>query len=493
MAIKSSRSGGRSRQLKEVQIALAGTNNPEGTLAYDLQKLTERPTEIKALFKRLRTMSDESAFLSAFLPLKLSFYNSGFAITPGPLGKGGQKEIDAWLSKDYTTEAVYKDPGNQGELEVEYNMTIGDAINRFVRDAWREFLLLDTVVSMWMDDGSAPTTLAPELCRYQDKLGVPVLYYTHGISGRDLDLLSKEQQTRFRTNTELMLNPKEGEHYKVLTRGLVGSGFVKPRLYSVLRTLGEIESKEIGYHGRAHQLRAATRQHKIGHEITNGYHAGKGTWFCNKKRADAALAAMKNRQGPHDLATNFDHEIIFSWPDVALFDATAWKGTNMRLCNWGGPIAQMLLAEKVIEGGLAFERAMATGDRTIMAEYLTPIIKAAFKAPDGLDIKVMWSDLCFIDPARAAELLKFAVQQGICSVTTTQQIIGFNPETEAALKVKEASDPEAEKKYRPLWDTSHALAPAQGQTAADLKADASGKSGSDATTANGRPAGTGNK
>lgn len=474
------------------QLFTGGSTNAPNTLSYDKQKNLERPNDVRTLFQRLRIMEDESTFLSSYIPLKMSFYNDGFALTTGELASGNAaKQLADWLAQDYTTKAVFVDPMTNEELEIEYHMTNGDAVNRFVRDVWHEFLLLDTVVGMWLDNGGAPIILDPYRCRYQDKLGIPVVYYSHGIQGRDLDLLPPDQQERFKQRGEIMLNPKFGEHVKVLTRGLVGSGFVKPRLFSLLRTLGEVESKEIGFHGQAHNMRSATRHIKVGHSIDGGVHAGKGTWFINKKRADAVLKEFNNRQGPHDLVTNFDHTIEFPWPDIEKFDTVAWKGTDKRICNWGGVLAQMLIAEKVIEGGLGYERTRCGLDRQMIREFIKPIIIAAFKAPENVDLQITWSDLCFIDPARAAELLKFAVQQGISSVTTAQQIIGLNPDREAGLKVKEASDPDAEKKFRPMWDTSHALAPAQGQTAADLKT-ATTKSGADATTQNGHPAGTPN-
>jgi hypothetical protein len=473
------------------QRTLAAGNAPTGALSFGLQKNKENPTTLSAIFKLCRDLHESSTFLSSYLPLRTAFYNYGLSFTIGPNGKGDAKALDAWEKKEFTTEAEYKDSTGK-TTKIELNSTYGEMARAFIRDCWNEFGLIDNCIGYWDDDGSVPTTLDPNKCRFEDTLGLPVLYYTHGLSETQIAMLPSERQNRYRQNTEILMNPDEGDHFKVLKRGLAGTGLNKPRLFSLFTTLGEIASKEYGFHALAFLMRSPTRHHKLGHEITQGAHAGKGTWFWNSRRGAAVLKQFEGRQGPHDFTSNFDHEITFILPDVKLFDETAWKGTNRRLMDWGGPIAQMMLADKIIEGGLGFLRAQVTADRQMLADFLRPILLNGFDAPEGLDLRVTWSDLIFNDPKQAAELLKFATQQGLSSVTTSRHIVGLNSEQEDALKVREADDPDSAKKHRPAWDMSHAIAPQSGETAATLKsAGGEGGKGPDSGKKNGRPVGGG--
>lgn len=479
------------------QLALAAVTGPSGALSYSRQSLKERPAvnDLNSIFTRCRTVATESSFLSIYLPLKQAFYNYGFSVALGPNAKGDDDALNKWLAEEFTTDAEYTDPKTNTTVKLELNQTRSEAIAALVADVWREFLLFDNVVLQWFDGGSrAPVTLALEACRYSDKLGLPVLYYTHGLSREEIALLPQDQQARFTEQPEVLLSPDEGEHFKVLKRGLAGSGFVVPKLYSLLRTLGEIDAKEAGCHGQAFNMRAATRHFKVGHEIK--YNAPAAT------HAQARWSAVtdkrirlefKDRQGPHDFTSNFDTEISFPWPDAERFDEVIWKGTDRRCRNWGGPVAQMLISESVVEGGLNFLRAMANEDRAAVAALVRPAIAKVFSPPENLDLQLVWSDLIFNNPAQAAELLKFAAQSGMASWTTAARMIGLNPDREAALKLREADDPDKLKKYLPAFDMSHGTAPALGILelggASASSTPAAGK-GADPGKKNGRPTGS---
>ncbi len=486
---------------REQQLALAAVTGPSGALVYARQALAERPkvTDLTSIFTRCRAVSVESSFLQAYLPLKHAFYDYGFALAPGPNATGDDAALAKWLAEDFTTDAEYKDTSKNETVKVELNQTRFEAIQSLVNDVWSEFLLLDNCVLQWFDGGQrAPVTLAPEKCRYLDTLGLPVLYYTHGLAENEIALLPDDQQKRYRASQEILLNAEEGEHFKVLTRGLAGAGFAKPSLYSLLRTLGEMDAKEVGCHGAAYNMRAATRHFKVGHEVKYNAPASLhklAMWDAVKDKR--IRQEFLERQGPHDFTSNFDTEISFPWPDLARFDATLWKGTDRRCRNWGGPIAQMLLDEKVVEGGLSFLRAQATKDRAAVAALLRPALKAVFNPPENLDLQLTWSDLIFNHPAQAAELLKFAVQQGLASVTTARRMIGLDSEREDALKVREADDNDRLKKYLPAFDMSHGTAPGLGllelgggDESAPAKGNAIKGKGPNPGNKNGRPAGS---
>jgi hypothetical protein len=452
---------------EQPQLTLSGANSPTGTLTYDEQSHADVPGNMPAVFRRCRDFATQSTFLKEYLRTKQAFWNYGFNITTSD-SSDDTKALSDWLSKPFISKIVFSDLITQEQLFIEVNATIGEMIRKLNRDTWREFLALDTVVGQWMDDGSVPALLPPERCRYQDKLGAPIVWYTHQLGVLDMQLLDKRQVPRFMARTEILLNPSFGEHVKVLKRTVTGGGFEMPGLYSLLRTIGEIASKEEGYYARAFQMRNSARHHLLGHAIKEGPHAGKGTWFWRKDRADAVIRDWNGRRGPWDYTSNFDHDIKFPWPDVKDFDDTAWKGTNMRLRTWGGPIAQLLLNdEKISEGAFVAMRAQAAEDRQMVRDFLKTIIAGAFNPPAGLDFNLVWSDLIFLDPKQAVELLKFSAQQGAASVETVREIIGMNHREENARKLREANDPAAVKKYFPMWDMSHGIRPALGQTTLD--------------------------
>lgn len=450
----------------------AGAVGPAGALAYGTLVLTEKPfvksgihfgSDLLPVFTRTRQLAIESSFLSSYLPLKKSFYNYGFDFSVGSNSKADLKAIRAWADKDTTTDVQYVDPSTAQTTTVELQETQGEAARRLIDNIWTEFLLLDNVIIMWFDDGSPPQILLPERCTFQDKLGLPVLKYQHGISGRDLDLLPPDQLERFKQFTNVLVSPEFGEHFKVLKRELPGNGFGIPNLYSMFRTFGEIESKEVGFHGQAFNMRAATRHHKIGHKVESGVHAGKAIHFWNHTRSSQVLKLFEKRQGPHDYISNFDADVSFPWPDIKYFDVTAWKGTDLRLRNWGGPVAQMLISDKIVEGGLQFLRAQATFDREMVSRFALPIIKAVYGVPDQLDLQLVWSDLIFNDPTQAADLTKFALQNGLASTRTSREIIGLNSAKEDAYKLAESADTDFDAKNTPNWDSSHGIAPALGE------------------------------
>lgn len=475
----------------------SAANAPEGQLTYGQAMSRDVPVlsavNLNPVFIRLRDFGSKSQFLTSYLPLQHSFYNYGFRIGLGSGATQTQEVLDKWLATPIETKIPYTDPQSKQTIEIQINQTNWEAISKLVSDIWYEYLLLDNVVTLWFEKDSLPTTILPERCTYTDKFGLPLLKYEHNLSPAEIELLAPDQQELFRKNRLILLDAGQGQYFKVLKRGPVGSGFGVPRLYSLLMTMSEVAQKEFGMHAQSYNLMAAPRMHKLGHEITAGNHAGKPNWFINKKRADKVLSIFDKRTGPFDMPVNFDHEILFPWPNMEYFDEMAFKGSDRRFRNFGGPIAQMLISDKIVEGGLQFLRAQATEERDNLRRYATQIIRQSFAAPEGCDVQMVWSDLIFNDPKQAAELLKFAAQYGLVSKKTAQQQIGYDPGVEGLQQVSEADDTNEVKK-RPWWDAAHGFAPAQGDTSitAAAAAPAAG-TGPDPQKKIGKPSGASNK
>lgn len=437
----------------------------------------EKPdaTAFSTVIERCRTWSQESSFISnQWLPLKLSVCNYDMRLKPMEMKKGGkdQERIDKWLTEDAPPVAdQYTDPATQETIEIESTSSWGEIIEKFVKAAWVDRLLFDNVVTLWTDDGALPVTLALDRCSYTDTLGIEVLRYTHGLSAQQIEALPEDQKAVFAKSATIIINPKDGFHFKVFKDAAIGRGFALPKLFSIFRLLGEVESKEFGYNAMAFGFRSAKRTHMLGHEIKNGPNAGKPMHFWKKERDKSVRAKWQDTVGFEDFTTNFDYKVVYPWPDPKLFDETAWKGSDRRLYQWGGPVMQMLAARGATPFLPNLLRASIGSERREFSRYLSAIINRAFKPP--VPVTVTWSNAIFSESRLAAELIKFGVQQGYISARTATEEAGQSRDEEAIRKLHEAEDPDAEKTLLPVWDASHGTAPALGIMAAP-KAEGSG-------------------
>jgi hypothetical protein len=461
------------RREQREQIALHAVA-PVQTLKYETYSVIEKPLitatshPLSTIVLRCRLLAKDSDFLNRFIPLKRAVYNYGFGVKPaetkGKKASTDDKEkLESWLDEPVTfTFNDIVDPTTNETFTPELLATNREMIAKFTDDCWDEWLLLDNVTAMWLDNQGYANTIPIERCQYTDVVGVPVLHFQHGLGPLDIIKLPPDQQERFKRFPQILINAKFGEHFKVLKRAAFGQGYGLPRLYSIFRLLGEIESKQIGMSQMAFMMREVTRFHKLGHEVKNGDRAGKPLHFWKKERSDAVVKTWKDSVGTHDRTANFDHVIEFPWPDLKVFDELAWKGSDARLMQWAGPLAAMMVARGVMPYLSPLLRAQATEDRLKMAEFLGMVINTAFEPP--LPIKVKWSNTIFNESRLAAELVKFGAQQGWISATTGKDETGFDPVAEEDLKMQEAADPDAKTKFKPLWDAQHGIAPALGES-----------------------------
>ena len=483
-----------SKALHKTMGRAMAANSSTQTLVFETQARTEHPDQdINATFERARYYAKESSFLTRFLPLKRAVLNYGLKIKPAP-NKGKKptpqevEKLNAWLDEPTNlTFEDYTDPSTREVIGIEVNAANREMIAKFVQDIWNEFILLDNAIALWLDGQPYAAVLPPEKCTYADKLGVPVLKYTHGLSQQEIALLPSDQQERFRLSV-VTINPKFGEHFKVLKRARIGDGFSWPALYSIFRLLGEVESKEVGMNAMGFAMRKVTRHHKLGHEIKSGDRAGKPTHFWNQQRSDAVKKLFVNVVGLDDFTSNFDHDIQFPWPDMEYFDETCWKGSCMRLNDWGGPLAAMLAAKGVMPYLAPALKAQCLDDRRVVGEFLNQVINAAYAPP--MPVAVAWSNLIFNDARLQSELLKFAALQGWTSVQTGQEEVGLNSEEEEDRKLVEAQDADARRKYGPMFDPAHGVFPALGESSKPPAP--AGAKGAAPGAGNGHPTGTPN-
>jgi hypothetical protein len=478
------------RQPKEITRTLAAGTVTVGTLNYTTQVQIERPTTAGSIFTRCRYWAKESLFLKSFLPLKRSIYNSGLQIVPAD-----PKDLDRlnkWLIAPIAigVDSVI-DKATGETVQIEPTMTNQDRVGKFVEDTWDEFFVMESATAIWLDDFEYATIVPIESCEYDDTLGVEKLRYTHGLTQDQVAQLPTDLQTRFKAFPIIPVNPAKGEHFRVVKRARVGDGYGTPGLYSIFRLLGEVESKEVGMHAMAFFMRRATRQHKVGHKIDSGERAGRNTHFWTQKRANAIKQSFENTIGPVDFTCNFDHEIVFPWPDPKTFDEVMCKGADHRLNMWAGPLAQMMVQGTVPPFLSQALESASTEDREKVGKFLEYVIFSAFKPP--CPIKIEWSNLVFKEARLQSEMIKFGIQQGFISNATGAKFIGVDLGKESAQKQLEAADKNVVANTRPHWDTSHALAPSQGETAATLaekSAAAKGATGPAVGSTPGNPPGT---
>lgn len=459
---------------------------------YWQQFLKDQPMAFYDIVRRCRYYAINSAFISLFLSTKISLYNYGLSMVADSGTPGDQASLDAWLKQEMPPIVdVVVDVGTREEIDIEPNCTWGEQLRKLSHDSWREWFTMDNLAALWLDNRRLATLLPIERCLYSDIMGLEAMRYQHNLSTLQIEQLPPEQQLRFRNQPAVFINPKFGEHYKLIKKTPTGDGFAFPGMLSIFMILGEVESKKVGFHAMAWLLRKVTRHHKLGHEIKQGPNAGKAWHFWKNERAIGVKSAYQDVTGIDDYTGNFDHDISFPWPDLKQFDGTAFKGSNEQLKNWSGAIGQMILTDKVNTTYASLLRADAKLEReTYIGPFLNMVYNKAFKPP--VPFHVEWSSTIFMEDRLQSELIKFGVIQGGISSTSMVEAAGLDPKKEEARKLVIANDVDAEKKFTPAWDSSHGTAPALDGTMAVIEANNKAKAakGAAAGSKTGGPTGT---
>ncbi len=495
-----------SHHLGQTFTALLGRNitvptqTPSGTslkpheiqrhLAYYWQQfLKDQPIAFLEICYRCRYYAVNSSFMQMFLPMRTSIYNDGLQIIASSGTQEDQDKLNEWKRTEAPTIVdSIMDQATQENVLMESNVTNWERFYKFSTESWNEWATVDNVVGFWLTDRGFALTIPPERCLYSDVMGLETMKYIHGLHHNQILQLPEQQQERFRNNPAVFINPRFGEHFKLIKRSATGDGFAMPGMLSVFKTLGEEESKEMGFHQLAWTMRKVTRQHKIGHEIKQGTQAGRAHYFYDEERDMGIQKAWRDVIGIDDYVCNFDHEIIWPWPDLKQFDEIAFKGSDARLRRWAGPIGLMLVAKGVAPYLPQLARSQGRAERATMGPFLNMMLKKAFNPP--VPCEVAWSETVFTEDRLRAELIKFGALQGWVSPQTGTTEIGLNTEVEQRNKVEAADDKDAQKKWMPIFDPAHNASPAlDGPLDPNAKAKAAGGTGAAPGAKAGTPAG----
>jgi hypothetical protein len=411
------------------------------------------------IFQQARRWYRLHAFIRNIIHLKLGFYNYGLLgeqlVPVNPKKPDGEKRlvvhpgIRATDSKDEDRIELWKEKN-------------AEEIARVAIDVWLGFIMLRNVVSLWRKNGRV-ISKPPESVTYKDDFGIEELKLKHGLANDQIDGmpgLSKAEKDRLRASKDLTLTHDDKQFFfKVLKEEPVGMGFGWPDLVTLFHACSLNESLLVSDRQLANACRSVYEQHKLGHEIKSGNHAGSPAHFMKKERGEAVKNQIKSKVGHIQLATNFDHEIVIGAgrPKPEMFDTKRYAQVAEQMATWGMPFAQMLNGQ-INPNLMIMARQLADTDRKRVRPYLMALLREALLAPAAITLQ--WDDSCFWDSRMLLDLLKAGVQAGPISQESFLRLTLGNPAQEREAKARDAELPD--KLLLPAFDSAHGAGPRHG-------------------------------
>ena len=392
-------------------------------------------------------------FIQKVCELKLGFYNYGLL---------GQRWRPTDEKKPLGDQVLEWHPGiraadrKNDEKILAWKKTNAPEIQRVVLDVWREWFITRNVVSLWRVKGRL-IVKPPEQCTFTDQFGIEVLKIKHGLTGQQIEkmkgLTDSERNALKRGGSEMELtHDSRTFFFNVLRDEAMGMGFGWPDLVTLFHVCDLEESLLVGDRQLASAARLIYEQHKLGHDIKSGPHAGSPAHFINKKRADATKGQIKSKKGHIQIATNFDHDIVIGAgrPDPRQYDALRYKTVAEQMALWGTPFAQMW-AGVVNPFLMSLARCLAATDRLRLGPYLAGVLKEAVGAP--AEVVLFWDDSCFWDSRLLLDVVKTALAGGPLSQESFLRVAGFPAADERAQKLMESKLPK--EVLEPAFDAAH--------------------------------------
>jgi hypothetical protein len=342
-----------------------------------------------------------------------------------------------------------------------------EEIARVAIDVWLSFIMLRNVVALWRRGGRV-IIRPPESVHYSDTFGLEELKFKHGLTKEQIDTLGlrKAEADYLKLNGDIKLThePDAGGasklfSFSVLKEEPVGMGFGWPDLVTLFHACSLNESLLVGDRQLANACRSVYEQHKLGHEIRSGNHAGSPAHFMKRERGDAVKNQIKSKVGHVQLATNFDHEIVIGAgrPKPEMFDTKRYAQVAEQMVTWGMPFSQMLNGQ-INPNLMTMARQLADTDRKRVRPYLTALLREALQAP--VPITLQWDDSCFWDSRMLLDLLKAGLQGGPISQESFLRLTLGNPTQEREAKARDAELPD--KLLLPAFDAAHGAGPRLG-------------------------------
>lgn len=401
--------------------------------AKTLTGLTQQqvPVELDGQFKRCRALQESNPYVLLVLRMWLAFYHHGFEITPSvPLKKGDARRFKEWRRLNR------------------------DKVALFAKQLWEEYLLLDNAPVWWDQPNKLePVVLPPEECLYQDKLGLEILKYRHGLTQEQRDMLPAALQEKYKSDWVTYKHPEDS--FVVLKRARKGCGFGTPRMRTIFNAGATYDNLEVGEIVTSFFHRTVIRWHKLGMEPKSNSGPLPANFKASKytpTRAKAIDKEFKNAMGAREFIANWDHELGFVTGPTEYFKKEKWEAVTERFMVWAGPVGRLFMQQGINTDLMQMFQAEAEMERLPMRVALNQIIAENYQPP--VPVTVNWSDTCFLEPAKVMEAMKWAVQQGPMSLRTFMvKQLGEDWLTEQENKKEEAElDDEL---VEPRFDQAH--------------------------------------
>jgi len=398
------------------------------------KKVAKTAEKLKHDFDEAEYWATENAFCREVLDTRRGFQNHGFRLF---------NEKGDLLNVPKNPQAFWKKNGR--------------AINRYVKEVWREWNIFSNAIAFWNPDmglATPPICLPLQRVEYKDVMGLEELIFQHELSRDKVEELGW-QATKGYDSGKVTFTDDSPERFQVLKDGKLGDGLSIPKMKTVRQCCNSIARLQDADGVYAEAANMLIMQHKLGHEIKSGPWAGSPNNFASKARIEKIRKAFNGKLGLVRFTGNFDHTIDFSTLDSKLFDSTKYDGAERWLMWWSFPIGQMLEAKGTTAPFLMpLLKGQVASQRELVGPFLEETIAQAF----GMDqeLKITWSDTCFRDPREVAAYARYLHKAGPLSAGTALEEAGYDPGIEAANKVEEAKIPD---NFLPIYDESHGNQP----------------------------------
>lgn len=352
---------------------------------------------------------------------------------------------------------------------------LGGEAALMMRDLTKEWFLCDSVCAFWKTGGKrksgapALTVLDTErIVRWEDGAFGEMLEIQSVPGGGRMPGAKKESfgakwADAMQAGKPVVLSEKDGEFYRIRTRGKRGAGLARPGLEGALPLFGMLELLSLADRSAAWEHRNLITQWLIGHDIRYGPRSGMADHFIKPGHVASVKKKMAGKVGPTSLYTNFDWTVKHVFLPPEYFNKEKYAGGMMRLENWFGPVGKLLRAE-IHDNDIALVRAWVDYERAILGGLAEDILNSpdywAGKVPKER-ISVGWSPVTMLTPKSVLELVRFASAQGAIGAQTTREMLGLDHEEEQARLAYEAAHREGNVPY---WEAKQGQTPAPGST-----------------------------
>jgi hypothetical protein len=328
-----------------------------------------------------------------------------------------------------------------------------EMMQRLNNDVWNEWLLNDNAIVFWIEPEGRqlpkPIVLDTEICNYNATIfgaTLSIKVPQRKLSPKESESLSPRWRNAYASGSTITLDPEEGERFKVLKRSKVGDGLATPRLYCAYRLLRTLGHLHISDGNGAFHSRDVARVISVGRDMKFADALKQPMYFTLTKAEKQQIEKMmKTIRGAYNLTVDSKVKIDWQFMNPKFFEASKYKGTLEQLNLWGGPGMQLLSTGQAWL--VPFFAAEGRSDRSDVGMLLDGLLAdPSFLKIKGVPkhrLKVGWNPSSFNDAALVLQRVQFAASQGVASIQTLRDVLGFGNEKESERLAAEKKKPES--------------------------------------------------